>query len=246
MSHERTQRGNPHRLTINQHVFPAASIARFTQEDGLVSVYLREHRKTVRLSPTNVLFCARRVWNQASEQGFMKKIEDAFQVLADCILDHTFDLGPAENRIASQFYALCRLRAEAKRVSRPDVQLKGVLPGNALTKNEEESLENNGYIFVRGTTIPSRHMASIRIQVLLDRLCPQKTTWAVAYSRAIEFIVPDSFCEIGIIPLSPNCCLVANHEGGEISSDNAVEINRLAIDKSFMYYFAYDFAKCGI
>jgi len=124
--------------------------------------------------------------------------------------------------------------------------MKAVLPGNALTKDQEEMLEKNGYTFTRGTTLPSRHMAGIRIQALMSRLCAPGTTWAVVYSRAIEFIVPDSFCEIGIVPLSPNYCFVANQGGGEISSGNAIEINRIAIDKSSKYYFARDFAKCGV
>ena len=115
-----------------------------------------------------------------------------------------------------------------------------------MTKDQEEMLEKNGYIFARGTTMPSRHMASIRIQVLLDRLCAPATAWAVVYSRAIEFLAPDSFREIGIVPLSPNCCLVANQGDGEISCDNAIKINRMAIEQSSKYYFARDFAKCGI
>ena len=94
--------------------------------------------------------------------------------------------------------------------------------------------------------MPGRHMASIRIQVVLDRLCAPETTWAVIYSKAIEFVAPDSFFEVGIVPLSPNYCLVANQQGGEISSDNAIAINRIAIEKSSMYYFARDFSKCGV
>ena len=247
MRHEKTQRGNPHRLTINQHIFPKASIARFAQEDGLITIYLHEQRKTVRLPPQDVLFCARRVWNQAAENGFMKKVEGAFQTLAEHILHSTNpSFGLTENRIVSQFYSLCRLRAEAKQAPTSDVQMKGVLPGNTLTKSEEEILEKKGYIFARATTMPGRHMTSIRIHVLVDRLCAPETTWAAVYSRAVEFAVPDSFCEIGIVPLSPNVCLVANQAGGEISSENAIKINRIAIDKSSKYYFARDFAKCGL
>jgi len=248
MRHERTQRGNPHMLTINQHVFPRASISRFADKDGLVTTYLHDKRKTVRLPPQDVLFCARRVWNQASEHGFMRNVEFAFQKLAQHILKGTSgqSLAQTDYRIVSQFYALCRLRAEAKEAPPPDAQMKGVLPGRALTKNEEEMLEKNGYIFARGSTMPSRHMTSIRIKVLLNRLCAQETTWAVVYSREVEFIVPDSFCEVGIVPLTPNLCLVANQVGGEISSCNAIEINTIAIEKSSKYYFARNFAKCGV
>jgi hypothetical protein len=245
MPYERTQRRNPHKLTINQHVFPAASIARFAQKDGRVSVFLREQEKTLRLPPRDVLFCAKRVWNQTSENGFMRKVECTFQTLAERILNGTFSLGPTENQTISRFYSLCRLRAEARQTPPADIQINGVQPGRPLTKNEEEMLEKNGYVSARGTTMPSRHMAGLRIQILLSRLYPQETTWAAVYSRTIEFIVPDSFCEIGIVSLSPNCCLVANVEGGEISSDNAIEINRIAIDKSSTYYFAQDLAKCG-
>lgn len=248
MSHEKTQSGNPHKLTIKQHIFPAASIVRFAQEDGYVAVYLQEQQKIVPLKPTDELFCAERAWNQAAERGFMRKIETAFQKLAEQILTETFDsiLGFSENRIISEFYALCRLRDEVKQSPPQDVQIKNVLPENTLTKNQEEILENKGYIFARGSTMLSRHLASIRIRTLLDRLCEPETTWAIIYSREIEFIVPDSFREIGIVPISKNYCLVANHVSGEISSDNAIEINRIAVNNSLKYYFAHDLTKCGL
>jgi len=246
MRSEPTQRGNPNKLTIKQHVFPVASIARFAQGDGCVNVRLLANGKAERLRPGNALFYARRVWNQASEQGFMKKVEGAFQPLADRIVRSSLSVGPSDNRVISQFYWLCRLRAEARQSPSRDVQMKGVLPGRELTKNKEERLEKNGYIFSRGTTIPGRHMASIRMQVRIGRLCTPELTWAVVHSTAIEFIVPDTFGEIGIIPLSPNYCLVANVEGGEISSDNAVAMNRLAIAKASKYYFARDLTKCGV
>ncbi|SDN03888.1 hypothetical protein [Vreelandella arcis] len=124
--------------------------------------------------------------------------------------------------------------------------MKDLPTGEDLHKNEEEILEKDGYSFARGETMPGRHLASIRIQVLMDRLCAPETTWAAVYSRDIEFIAPDSFFEIGIVPLSPSCCLVANQEGGEVSSNNAITINRKAIEQSSKYYFARDFSKCGI
>lgn len=247
MPHEKTQRKNPHGLTVNQHVFPKESIERFTQDDGFVSVHLHQGNRTVPLRPNNARFCAKRVWNQAAEQGFMKKIEDDFQSLAQQILDGSINLPltPSEHTAVSEFYALCRLRAEARLARPTDIQINGVLPESALTKDQEEILEKNGYCFARGTTFPGRHIASIRIQMLLSRLCAPETTWAVVHSRTVEFLVPDSFREIGVVPLSPNYCLVANQIGGEITADNAIEINRIAIAQSSDYYFARDLAKCG-
>lgn len=248
MRYEQTQPRNPHGLTINQHVLPRASIARFANEGGLVPTYLYNEQKTILLHPKDKLFCARRIWNQASEHGFMKRIEDSFQTLADNILSRAVNqpLKPTENKIISQFYALCRLRAEARQTPTQNYQLKGVMPENTLTNDQEEILEKNGYIFALDKSIPSRHIASIRIQFLLNTLCTSDTTWAVVYSREIEFIVPDSFGEIGIVPLSPNFCLIVNQEYGEISYDNAIKINRMAINCASKYYFARDLAKSGI
>ena len=148
--------------------------------------------------------------------------------------------------LVSQFYALCRLREEARQDPPQDVQINGRLQEDPLTKDQEEILEKNGYMFGRSATMLGRHIASTRIQVLMNRLCEPETTWAVVYSRVIEFLAPDSFGEIGIVPLSPNYCLVANQDSGEISSDNAITINRMAIKLSSNYFFARDFTKCGI
>lgn len=94
--------------------------------------------------------------------------------------------------------------------------------------------------------MPSRHVTSAIIQAYAGRLCNPETTWGVIYSRDIEFVVPDSFCDVGIVSLSPNYCLVANQKNGEISADNAIAINQIAVKKSFKYYFARDFSKCGV
>lgn len=246
MRYEKTQLGNPHQLTVNQHVFPSASITRFADENGYVSVHLCDQGKTLRLSPKNDLFCAKRTWNQASEQGFMKKIEDAFQPLAARILEGYRRLTLKEHDLVSRFYALCRLRAEARQSPPSDAQLGYALPAGLCDKDKEEILEANGYLFAHGATLPSRHIASIRIQVQIGRMCAPDTSWAVVYSKAVEFIAPDSFCEIGIVPLSPNFCLVANAASGEISDENAIQLNRLAVEKSCKYYFSRDLSKCFI
>lgn len=249
MHSEPTQRGNPHRLTVKQHVFPVASIRRFCTSDGRVSVKLLQKNKVVSLFPEDILFCARRTWDQRSEQGFMRQVENSFQELADAILNQNskqIKLEQHENRVVSHFYSLCRLRAEARQSPAPDVQVEGVLLGKVLTKDEEEILEKNWYSFSRGTTILGRQMASIRIQILLDKLCKPNTTWAVVQSNTVDFLVPDYFGSYGVVPLTPNICLVANAEGGQISSKNAIEINRIASAQASLYYFASDLARCAL
>ena len=66
---ERTRPRNPNRLTVDQHVFPSRSISRFVGEDGRVSVNDIRRGKVIRVKPDNVLFCARRAWDQRTEAG---------------------------------------------------------------------------------------------------------------------------------------------------------------------------------
>ena len=62
---ERTQKGNPHRLTREQHIIPAATLRRFTQSDGRVEVHFRDGR-IAKLPVNDQLFCVDRLWDQRS------------------------------------------------------------------------------------------------------------------------------------------------------------------------------------
>jgi hypothetical protein len=55
MKYEKTQKGNPHQLTIHQHTFPTKSIARFTDKSGYVKVKLIAQSKIISLNPINQL-----------------------------------------------------------------------------------------------------------------------------------------------------------------------------------------------
>ncbi|MBV6448171.1 hypothetical protein [Nitrosomonas sp.] len=246
MSYELPQKNNPRKIIINQHVFPAASISRFSDQKGFVSVFLLRNNRVIKKSPKNKFFCAKRVWNQPAEQGYMKNIENSFQELVDRILLGHRDFTSKENSQISHFYALWCLRYEAKNSPLPDISNSAMQESRVLSKDEEENLENNGYVFARGKKLPSRHLAAILIQVQIGRRCPPETEWAVIYSRNIKFIVPDNFGEIGIVPLTPNLCLVANADSGEIADENAIRINKLALEKSGSYYFAKNLEKCGL
>lgn len=245
---EPTQPGNPYKLTINQHIFPTASIERFTKSNGKVNVYLIDNKRNIYLNPKDQVFVAKRVWNNAAEKGFMKIVEDEFQGLVNSILNNRFGeiFDDNQNKIISNFYALCRLRFEESKKPPQDIQLNGFPKEIVLTKDEEEILESNQAYSISGSVINSRNLASFRLHFLYPRLCSPETKWSLVYSRNIQFIVPDSFGNIGVVPLTPNYCLVANQQSGEISSDNAVQMNKLAIEKSSKYYFAHDLSMCGV
>jgi hypothetical protein len=113
MTFEPPQKGNPHQLTVNQHTFPSASIARFANEKGAVQVLRKASVTHFHAKPADRIFCAQRVWDQQAEGGFMKGIEDAFQELASAILDDpAFRLGSQHFAVINEFYCLWNIRAQ--------------------------------------------------------------------------------------------------------------------------------------
>jgi hypothetical protein len=101
-------------LVVNQHIFPRKSIARFTNEDGMVEVFHKGRQKKLILQPSNNLFCAKWSWDQRSEIGYMKRIEDDFQSLVSKILENgNLTLCEEDNRVALSFLALWELRYSA-------------------------------------------------------------------------------------------------------------------------------------
>ena len=88
MKFEKPQKGNPHGIVVNQHVFPRMSIDRFSNEDGVVQINNLAAEKVHFVKPVDKLFCASRVWDQRAESGYMKSIEDEFQKLANRIIDN--------------------------------------------------------------------------------------------------------------------------------------------------------------
>lgn len=242
MASEATQAGNPHKLTKKQHIFPVASIARFGNENGRVSVIRKSNGKRLSLSPTDPIFCVRRRWNQAAESGYMKAIEDKFQTFVGRVLcGHTI-FTEDEHQIVSHFYALCRLRAEVGREAPADREILGFQSDSVMDKNTEEILERNGYAFPRGNIWLSRHQAAIYIQVGVSRLVSPDTRWGLIRSSEVDFLVPDSFGELGAVPLSPHACFIANCSNATVTSQNAIEINAMAYAVAQDYCFARNFS----
>jgi len=251
MRHPRPQKGNPHKLVINQHIFPRKSISRFTNKHGMVEVFHNGLQKTLNLKPNNNLFCANRAWDQRSELGYMKGIEDAFQSLVSRIVEREeFTLREEENRVALSFLALWELRHSHHINPIGDVELVGIHPGDVLAKDEEEVLEKKGYIVGNSkrskAMIESRFMAGTNIQVSIDQKCVahQDMKWGVVRSIEGEFIVPDTFSSFAIIPISPCIVLAGNSKNIFITQNEVGKVNRLAISSSKNYFFAKNLSHC--
>src|SRR6516165_2453987 len=84
---EKTRPRNPNRLTVDQHVFPSTSIERFADEKGYVSLHDLRRERIIRVKPRNAIFCASRAWDERTETGFMKRIEDEFQQIIGPIIE---------------------------------------------------------------------------------------------------------------------------------------------------------------
>jgi hypothetical protein len=90
------------------------------------------------LKPEDKLFCARRVWDQKSELGYMKKIEDSFQILAAKMSDSKIaNLGPSENKTVTEFFTLWEFRFYRNLNPLHDSKLKEVYLENRGRKTKK-------------------------------------------------------------------------------------------------------------
>lgn len=246
---EKPQKTNPHKLVIDQHVLPLASIARFVDSKGRVSLHDKARGKVRPAKPNDPVFCAKRAWDQRAEAGYMKGIEDAFQAIAAKIIDGTVStINFAENIIVNHFYALWYIRARLRTLETQEIQLNEVTgPGRNLTQDEEECLEKIGILFIReGGKMPARQMNGIQIQRWIDAYTSDSLSavkWGIIQAQEGQFIVPDVSAHT-IIPLAPILCLVANTPDGIILKQNVAEINHALRAASQDYFFANDFSKC--
>jgi hypothetical protein len=236
---ERTRPRNPNSLTVNQHVFPTKSIERFTNQNG--NVHDLHRAKVFPAKPKKVIFCASRAWDQRAETGYMNRIEAEFQEIVDPIVDRkTETLAPERKAAIDRMYALWHMRSRYRELESQEVQLNGNV-GSDLTKEQEENLEKNGYMFARKSgTMPARQLNGLELQLRIDNyardLAAGVTRWGVISAQSSEFIVPDVPSH-GIIPLTPRLALVQCAPDGMIIERNVAEINQAMRATSQDYFF---------
>lgn len=247
MKFEKPQKGNPHRLTINQHVFPRTSINRFERETGLVDVFSYRVGKVVKVRSDNDLFCAKRAWDQRTEAGIGKHIEDRFQSLVRGILTGAVSvIGHFEKIVVEEFFSLWRSRQKFRVDGLADVQFdRG---GEVLTIDQQEALESKHVAFMRDGVMPGRLTAGIHVFGYLNALrhANQHTEWGIVRSGDGEFIVPDCFQDMMIVPVSPKISIIADQPNSLLTRSEVAVLNQMAIDRSNDYYFARNFSACPI
>lgn len=209
---EKTQPGNPHGLTLNQHILPARSIERFADPKGCVYVLFKNRptQGSIPVSPKDPLFCAKRAWDQRSEIITKKVYEDPFQELAERIVSgETQSLArPKDNITATAFWGLWRARFLANSSPPEDKTVIGCT--GIESKDLRESIEKNLGLFINpDSTIPGRAIAGQTIQKSIDCILMEleNLEWVIAETKESEFIVSDH-PYIFYIPISPKKCLI--------------------------------------
>ncbi|MHB8369355.1 MAG: hypothetical protein ACYDBP_06625 [Leptospirales bacterium] len=251
---EKTQNGNPHMLTRNQHVFPARSIKRFTGNDDRVSVLFKEGQQQgmlKRLGPKNKIFCADRVWDQRAE-NLGKQVEDRFQDLADRIVSgKTESIGPNDKIIVDEFFSLWEARSFFKNIPPQNQPVYGCT-GEILSKDQQEILESRHCAYIGSdNTLSGRIMAGFGITKRSDRTFMQLKSleWTIVESKEVGFIVPD-FPSFSYVPVSDSICLIGLGQkvGTKLEIDKKVaeELNKSLLVNAKTFVFARNITKTDL
>jgi hypothetical protein len=240
---EKTQKGNPHKLTIGQHIWPRRSIERFTGPTGRVNLFDKVRNKVRMAAPGDDVFCTKRAWDQKAEVS-TKSIEDDFQNLAEEIIaGRVTDLDTQRKVIVDLFYALWRARAELRSVGADPISSKNVT-GHNWTQDEEERFEKHGVSFLRvGGFMPDRFDRGRQIWWEIDRIQIEISDgqWGITHAQAGQFLVPDYPGLHPVIPLTPVLCLWWGQTGTRnIPWHLVAEINQHFRSISREYFFAKD------
>jgi hypothetical protein len=242
MRYEKTQRGNPHKLTIKQHVIPVRTIERFAGPDGMVEVSIGAKQRVERLAPNAGIFWTRRAWDQHAERGYMKQIEDKFQPLADRLVSGALIEIPEESiHDVNQFFSLWFHRSRIQPAEEIETQLINVT-GDALTKDEQEIRESKGVLFVRkGGKIATRHITGLQIQtrIMANNRDYGARRWGVIHALEGEFVMPDVPAH-NLMPVAPTLLLAADHPSGLATRANLVAINTEFLAYTRRYFFGRD------
>ena len=246
---EKTRPGNPNCLTRRQHVYPFANIIRFANRNGCVSVHDIIRERVFNAKPDDMIFCADRAWDQRTERA-MKAIEERFQRLISPIVSGSSRTIPHDQRwIVDQMYALWFIRSRYREINRQEAHLHGGV-GHKLTKDQEELLEEGGYLFAReGGAMPARQLNGLQIMLRADEYAKniklRVEKWGAIETQSGEFIVPDVPFHT-ILPISPRLALVNSEQDGQITEQNLQQINRAMSAGCQSYFFALDLSNCPI
>lgn len=229
MHFEKTQRRNPHKLTVRQHVHSVACIERFTNKDGMVAVLRVGTSNVFRARPDNDIFVARRAWSHGLEHGLFFKVETRFQEAVAEVLD---SCGEPDHEAVTDYLIIWSLRAHLDEMSRDPLPLVGV-SASGLSLDQEEMLESKGAGFVRdGGMLPAHISRWMMVMPFYDASREQLKRIRWRLGRAPDgrhLMCADAFrgASAPAIPLDSSWALVASKEGGPADEMTADVVDRI-------------------
>jgi len=247
MKFEKPQKGNPHKIVVNQHIYPRMCIERFSNESGFVELNNLIANKVLPVRPEDKVFCASRIWDQRAEAGYMKSIEDAFQEILNRVLANPVEIifSASDKKWINRFYALWVLRYHYS--NNPEKNEKLYPAFNGWSRDEQEQLEKAGVMYISNDgSFIGRHITGSILQTQIGDILEQimNAEWGVLRSHNLEFVVPDCPVDFLAIPITPDLCLYSK-SGNVVTTDEQVSfINMHMIKSSMKYYFARDLSKC--
>ena len=244
MQYEKTRKGNPFGLTINQHIHSCFCISKFTGKDNKVEVFFKERNTVFRIKPDDPRLCLQRCWDQRTEQCFMLRIENKFHSVVEMYSDPS----RRDHNAISLYCALWRARSELINSSPSDVHLIGISNDN-LSKEQEEILESKGVLFIRENgMVPSRFSIGLNLQQRTDQLMSTlgNIQWGLLTASSGEFIAADGYGDMPYIPISPTHAFFPNCKDTIISRDNVIELNKESISRSKLFYLSKSLQNCPV
>lgn len=244
MRFEKTQKGNPHELTVRQHVHSAACIERFANDDGFVAVSRRDSSRVFLVRPNDDLFVTKRAWSHGIEHGLFYEIETRFQQAVTQALTTTDEV---DHSAITDYAVVWVIRDHLAQADREPIVLTEIC-GSGLTKDEEEMLETQGAGFVRDGGLMPAHISRWPMAMALfdeKRVRLDWVRWRVGTTPLGTYIIcPDAFrsMDVAAIPINPTTALVACHDGGppdEMTLDLVHRLNRRSLDDARSCVFGH-------
>jgi hypothetical protein len=207
------QKGNPHELTRRQHILPVASIDRFCDAKGLVTVVPKSGIAEYKVRCEDPRFTVHRAWDQKSEDLAKTEYEDPFQAVAKELRSPMLRaLSPSESAIVSNMYGLWRIRSILADETHDEIELVGMLGprniDNQWSQDEGEQLERGWSPVLAGAhpvVVAKRFFAWPRITTDIMRTLAycRDRKWALIDSLDGEFCVSDRAPSQVVMPLTP-------------------------------------------
>jgi len=246
MKFEPVQKGNPHQLTVKQHILPSKSIARFANKKNHVDLFNLTAKKRLQAKPSDSIFCVNRSWDERTEKGFGKDIEDSFQSVAEKILKRDITANSDDHCAITRFYCLLRVRHHYSDLSL-DNQKLGVQPEYILNIDDREQFEKSHIVYINDSgEIPARIWRGLLMQSSLDSAVSKMigVRWGVLTSEEGEFLVSDNSSPVCVIPINPKQCLAANCESKTIRLELVRQVNTQIMTGARRFIFARNLDQC--